>query len=104
MGRSKNKNRFKKEKMIYTFSFSDDAIKDIQQAYDWYEEQREGLGNQFIDTIEKGRTSIQFNPLLYGFRKKNIRGYITKDFPFVILYYVKGNNIRVTAVFHMSKK
>lgn len=89
--------------MIYTFILSKRAEKHIESAYDWYELQREGLGDKFIDVIEEAFTSIQSNPLLYGFRKKNVRGCHAKGFPYVVLFYVKRNNIRVVSVFHTSR-
>lgn len=90
--------------MTYTFTVFQDARKDIESAYDWYELQREGLGDKFIEAVETSFTSIQSNPLLYSFRRKNLRGCHAKGFPYVVLFYVRRNNIRVTAVFHTRKK
>jgi len=90
--------------MAYRFAVSRKAEKDIQSAYEWYEQRREGLGSSFLEAIDRAFISIKSNPLFYGFRRKNIRGYTTKNFPFIILFYVKGRDIRVVSVFHTSRK
>ncbi len=90
--------------MQYNFVISRKAEGHIQSGYYWYEQQRQGLGNSFMDAIDIALLSVQSNPLAYGIRRKNIRACIMKGFPYLILFYVKGNNIRVVSVFHMSRK
>lgn len=89
---------------MYNIVVSVRAEKHVNAAYDWYEQQREGLGDEFLSVVEVALFSIQAHPLLYGFRSKKVRGCIVKGFPYIILFYVRGANIRVVAVFHMSKK
>ena len=90
--------------MRYNLIISQKAEGHIQSAYHWYEQQKNGLGNNFLDAIDIALLSIQSNPMFYSFRRKNIRGCITKRFPYIILFYIKQNNIRVVSVFHMSMK
>jgi plasmid stabilization system protein ParE len=90
--------------MSYTFTVSKRAEKHIESAYLWYEEQKPKLGIKFLESLEIAFSSIKSNPLLYSFRKDNIRRCIVKGFPYAVLFYVKKNNIRVTAVFHSSRK
>ena len=105
MGRGENAHHFEEEEMMYTLILSKETEKDIQLAYRWYEEQSNGLGDKFIQSLEKAIISIQTNPQFYSYRKRNIRGCIIKGFPYVILFYITGSdNIRVKAVFHTSRK
>ena len=104
MGGSKSAHSFKKEIMTYTFTVSQRAEKHIECAYLWYEEQKPELGIRFLEALELAFSSIKSNPLLYSFRKNNIRGCIIKRFPYTVLFHVKKNNIRVIAVFHFSRK
>jgi len=90
--------------MPYNLVLSRRAETHIQSAYDWYEEQRLGLGEKFLDAIEKSLHSIQASPFVYGVRRKNIRGCIVKGFPYLVLFYLKENKIKVVAIFHMSRK
>jgi len=90
--------------MAYNFVVSLKAENHIQSAYHWYEEQRPGLGYNFIEAVDLSFKAIQSNPLAYSFRRDNIRGCLTKKFPYLVLFYVRGNNIRIVSVFHTSKK
>lgn len=90
--------------MTYAFTVSKRAEKHIESAYIWYEQEKTGLGINFFLALDLSFSSIKSNPLLYSFRKNNIRGCIIKGFPYTILFYVKKNDIRVIAVFHSSRK
>jgi len=90
--------------MQYSITFSEEAEEDIFSAYLWYEQQREGLGHEFKNAVKNASLSIQSNPLFYSFRSENIRGCKTKRFPYLILFFVEGNNILVISVFHDSRK
>jgi hypothetical protein len=39
--------------VIYRLRLKEQALSDINEAFDWYESQREGLGSFFLDEIEK---------------------------------------------------
>jgi hypothetical protein len=38
--------------MKYVLELKEEAVLDIKQAYLYYEEQRIGLGNRFLETLE----------------------------------------------------
>lgn len=40
--------------MKYTLRIQSEAIIDIQEAFEWYEHQKEGLGFEFITEVEAG--------------------------------------------------
>ena len=89
--------------MQYNITFSEEAEDDIFSAYVWYEQQREGLGNEFKEAVNEAKSSVQSNPLFYSYRFKNIRGCQTKRFPYLLLYFVDDFEIRVISVFHTKK-
>jgi toxin ParE1/3/4 len=90
--------------MVYTIAFSEEAEEDIANAYNWYEQELPGLGDEFIIAINTGVTSIQSNPLAYSFRKGKIRGFTIKRFPYIILYVTGLGIIEVISVFHTKRK
>jgi hypothetical protein len=49
--------------MSYNLSIRLEAIVDIKSAYDWYEDKRIGLGEEFILEIEEC-----YNPIYYCLR------------------------------------
>ena len=82
MGGDAGANHVKRKKMTYHFAASQRAKKNLQIAYDWYELQRKGLGEEFIESIDAAFNSVKRHPLFYGFRRKNVRGCRVKGFPY----------------------
>jgi len=90
---------------VYTLSFLEEASKEFTEASLWYEEQSNGLGDRFIDTIQRKLQLIQQFPERYPKRKKNFREAIVKTFPYIIIYtfYKKEGVIIVNTIFHASR-
>ncbi|MCB0477423.1 MAG: type II toxin-antitoxin system RelE/ParE family toxin [Crocinitomicaceae bacterium] len=78
------------------------AIKEIQDAFEWYEMQSKGLGNKFRIALQDSFDQIQKSP--NGFKKYRFhRQCPMKDFPYVILYEISGDTLFVDAVFHTKR-
>jgi plasmid stabilization system protein ParE len=90
--------------MTYKIEVSEEAEMDIIVAYEWYEQQKPGLGEEFKVAINNSFYDIAKNPQYYSYKRKNIRGYIVKRFPYLILYVIKQTDINVISVFHMHRK
>lgn len=89
-------------KLKFNLQIEDRAKIEIANAHDWYEEQKEGLGETFLEGFEKALKNIQKAP--NGFIKiGNHRQYPMKHFPFVILYEIDKDLIYIDAVFHTSR-
>lgn len=89
--------------MRYSIALSEEAEEDISHAYQWYEEQRDGLGDEFTLEIETAFSSIKEAPEAYGFRKRNVRGCVVNRFPYLILFIINVREIEVLSVFHMHR-
>lgn len=74
-----------------------------KDAYDWYEEQRNGLGEEFLEELEIGYAKILKNPTHYPFIAKGFRRFALGRFPYVAIYEVISNELIVFAVFHTSR-
>jgi plasmid stabilization system protein ParE len=82
------------------------AITDLQEAYDWYEEQSIGLGERFIKEVDGYLELIRDNPHHFAVQfSGKYRFALLKHFPFRIVYNINENKrcIYVTAVFHTSR-
>lgn len=74
-----------------------------KQAYDWYEEQRPGLGGEFLKESDWMYSKLSSHPEYFGRIKKNFRQAALKRFPFVIIYEIIKSEVVVFAVFHTSR-
>lgn len=90
--------------MPYSYNLSQEAEDDMLEAYDWYEKQRSGLGEEFLESLGKARQSILQNPSTYRIRyKKKVRAFLVDRFPYLILYVVQDNDVNVISVFNTSR-
>ena len=84
--------------------FFDDDIKiNLREAYEWYERKKEGLGDDFLEAIQKSLDSISKNPTHYSFTDETKRRIIVRKFPYKIIYQIFGNEIYVSAIFHFKQ-
>jgi hypothetical protein len=48
--------------MTFTITFRSQALREIAEAFDWYESQHAGLGSEFFRTVEATVATIRRNP------------------------------------------
>jgi len=68
---------------MFSVSLLPPAIDDIQDAYDWYEEQLRGLGERFLESIQKALFDLKMYPF-YAIRYSTVRCVPVSVFPFMI--------------------
>jgi plasmid stabilization system protein ParE len=76
------------------------AKAEIQEAYDYYEQQRPGLGHQFLLAVRRTLAAVEKTPLLYPKIRKEVRRAPVRRFPYTILYLAEPENTVVIACFH----
>jgi toxin ParE1/3/4 len=90
--------------MKYEVVFRKEAHLDILEAVAWYEERREGLGDELFIAIETEKHFIQQNPIHYEDKYKGIRKAITPRFPYILYYMIESKRqVLVYAVLHMKR-
>ena len=91
--------------MNYSLKLREEAAAEFNDAYVWYEEQQENLGEQFRVTIQNKLKLIRKDPHHYKTAYKKFHQALTDKFPFLIIYTIneKNKQILVTAIFHTSR-
>ena len=79
--------------------YTDRAKVDLEIAFNWYEEQRQGLGFEFLNCIEAVIKMIIHMPEMYAVQYADFRRAMVRRFPFSIFYTVEKNEIVVHAFF-----
>jgi len=80
-----------------------EAESDIEEAAAWYEQQRLGLGNEFLDEILRIYATISEQPTLYPTLHRRTQRALTRRFPFGVYYRVEEECTVVVAVVHGSR-
>lgn len=80
-----------------------DAEIDIEEAYVWYEERREGLGVEFLQAVEECLDQIEQRPELYAIAHREARRAQLRRFPYALTYVAEPNRIDVVACTHSRR-
>ena len=80
-----------------------EADADLEEAAVWYERQRAGLGQEFLDEALAAFDAISGNPALYPVVHRRTRRALMRRFPFGIYYQVETDLVVVIAVMHGSR-
>lgn len=73
--------------MAYQIKVEPEALDDIQQGIDWYNEQQSGLGRKFLAEVKMGFKSLKINPF-FQIRYDNVRCLPLKNYPFMVHFTV----------------
>lgn len=89
--------------MSRAFVVRPEAEEDLSEARQWYENRREGLGDEFIDQVDVAFDRIRRMPLVPAPKYKDVRRVLLKRFPYAVFYHVDDNQITIVAVYHTSR-
>ncbi|TXJ22566.1 MAG: type II toxin-antitoxin system RelE/ParE family toxin [Chitinophagaceae bacterium] len=92
--------------MNYRYVMHEEAVKDLVEAYLWYEKQREGLGGEFLSAIRNIVLRISLNPEVFAERSN--RGYreaMVRKFPYSVVFsvYKRKKEIFISSVHHHKR-
>ncbi len=80
-----------------------EAEADLNEAYNWYERQREGLGADFMLCFEESLQKVRRNPEIYPRARKTMRRAWIRRFPYGLFFVVEENVVVVLGIFHSSR-
>jgi plasmid stabilization system protein ParE len=80
-----------------------EAAQDLQDARDWYEQQRPGLGAVFAGRAAAALDAIGQFPMLYGLVSRDTRAAPIRKHPYVIYYRVLADRVDVVGVLHAHR-
>lgn len=59
-----------------------------KDAYDWYELQKKGLGELFLEELDENYRKLQSFPTAYSNKEHKYRQLNLKKFPYVIVFKI----------------
>ncbi len=82
------------------------AEAETDDTFKYYEDQKSGLGFEFLDELESVRKKLAFQPQFYSFisSEKTIRSVRLKRFPYRIVFRISGNTVIVLSIFNRHRK
>lgn len=89
--------------MAQRLKISDRALREMGEAYEWYEEQVTGLGTEFLEALDAQFELIARSPQLYAETQRGVRRALLSRFPYGVFYAFKGKIVSILGVVHTSR-
>lgn len=80
-----------------------EAEDDLRSAYDWYENRRAGLGEDFILCVEAAMEVARERPKSFPRVRRIARRILVNRFPYLILFVNRREAVVVVGIFHTSQ-
>lgn len=83
-----------------------EAEAETEDAFNYYEDQKTGLGFDFLDELETCRKKLSTNPQFYSFVSfgKTVRSLSLKRFPYKVIFEISGDKVIVLSIFNRHRK
>ena len=86
------------------YSFHPAAKLELNEAVNYYEECKSGLGIEFAKEVYSTIYRIIQYPQAWFRLSKNTRRCLTNRFPYGVIYQILDNKIYIIAVMHLNRK
>lgn len=89
--------------MKYSLIIRPEAEVDIEESFNWYEDQVAGLGHEFRLALRQTLRSVQLSPLKYQGVHKKTRRALVRRFPHAFYFFIVDQKIIVSACVHHKR-
>ena len=76
---------------------------DLLGARDWYERERPGLGDEFLDEIAGAVRELEREPERVRLYYRNFRRVLLRRFPYKIFYQIIGKRVIIFRILHAKQ-
>jgi len=85
-------------------SFPAMAEQELNDAAGYYDALRPGLGQAFLDEIERAVTQILAYPEAAPLVNRIVRRKLVRRFPYSVMYSIRPEDIRILAIAHQKRR
>jgi plasmid stabilization system protein ParE len=86
------------------YVFHPQARREFNQAIDYYQSCKKGLGKDFAKEVYEAIQRIMAFPEAWTLLSAHTRRCLTQQFPFGVIYQVLTDRILIVAVAHLNRK
>ena len=79
------------------------AEADLENAAQWYDEERPGLAERFLKDVDRSFVRLREQPLQFPVVAGDVRRALLHTFPYAIYFRVSDEMIVVLAVLHLRR-
>lgn len=86
------------------FLYRSEAVEDVAGARDWYEEQRSGLGDDFVSALERSLSLVARMPDSFPVVHRDVRRVLLGRFPYALYYRrMDEDSVEIIACLHTRR-
>lgn len=93
--------------MPFNVIITSEAHYDALNAFVYYEEKQQGLGEKFLNNLDKRYIDLSLHPYNYSYINEDplkiLRDVRLKNFPYVIVFEIAETDVIVYAIHHLKK-
>jgi toxin ParE1/3/4 len=86
--------------MAFKVHFLNPAKDDLDEIVDWYEVKSKGLGQLFLEEVEKAVAKLERYPNSFRICYKYYHSILMKRFPYKIIYSIQNDIVLVMVILH----
>lgn len=79
------------------------AKRELDDAIVWYENRRNGLGQEFSIAVERQIEKMASSPNQFARVREEVRRAVLRRFPYSIYFLVEDSRVVVLAIFHAKR-
>jgi plasmid stabilization system protein ParE len=89
---------------VIAYHFLPPAEEEMHEAAKYYEEQAEGLGEEFLDDVQRSIDSVRMFPEIGSMIEPPLRRHLLSRFPYSVVYAREPETIVVVAIAHHRRR
>lgn len=90
--------------MAKTLILTPQAQRDLDESYNWYEKQSQGLGKEFVRCVDAELSALFRNPLHHQvIYEETVRRALIERFPYSIYFVDEEDAVTVFAILHQRR-
>jgi plasmid stabilization system protein ParE len=90
--------------MSYGVVFERTASLELNEAADFYDLERPGLGSEFLDAVETALVAVADKPAAFPIELGETRKRVVRRFRYSIMYWFDDATVHVSAIAHHSRR
>lgn len=80
------------------------AVQELHDAFEWYQDQSDGLGYEFLAEVDTAARLLASWPNSWSRLTGSLRRCLIRRFPYGLIYGVDGDVAIIVAVAHLHRK
>jgi plasmid stabilization system protein ParE len=89
--------------MAFAVIFKPLAQSEVNEAYNWYQQDHIQMGGIFLDQLERTTDFLSSNPHLYPCVEQDMRRANLNQFPYSLFYVIDGDVVNVLSCMHQHR-